>query len=93
MADKDHVPPALAHIVGKCHYAVRTGIDRIAKIGIATATSVPVLAKMRGRAEAKTPRFVISGRIWFSDRKIKSVCELDLRTRMGLRSENQENRT
>ena len=46
MAREYQLAPTGAHIVGKGHNAVGDRVNRIAKIAVAAATAIPVLAKM-----------------------------------------------
>src|SRR4030081_707647 len=71
MANDDHVSPAMVTVTRKDHYAVADAINRIAQIGVAATNSVPIFAEMSVRPHSA--RFVISTRIRFTHRQIKTI--------------------
>src|SRR5258708_5796888 len=71
MANDDHISPALVTVARKDYYAVADTINGIAQIGVAAADSVPIFAEMSVRPHSA--RFVISTRIRFTHRQIKTI--------------------
>lgn len=77
VSDQGYIAPALADVMGESNDAIGAGIDRIAKVGIAAATSVPIISEVLWRAEPEAAGFVITCRIGFSDREVETVGKTD----------------
>src|SRR5580704_15762198 len=71
MAHDDNVPPALMAVACENDDAIADTINRIAKIGVATADSVPIFTEMSVRT--KTARLVIAASVRFADGHVESV--------------------
>src|ERR1700730_198110 len=73
MTHDDYVPPPLMTITRKDNYAVADTINRIAKVRITAAGSVPIFAEVSVRTKAA--RLVISARVRSTHRHVESVCQ------------------
>src|SRR6476619_4021778 len=65
------VAPAQMNVTGENYNAVAGTVNRIAQIGVAAASAVPILA--HGSARPETPRLVVAFRFGLADREITAV--------------------
>ena len=71
--DNEHVPPAHVTIARKNDDALADAVNRIAEISVAAADPVPIFTEMA--VGPKSTRLVITDRIRFTDREIKTIGE------------------
>ncbi len=78
MTDENDISPTRFDVMSKGDDSIGARVNGIAKIGVAAAASVPVLAEVGRRAQAQATGFVIVFRIGLADRVVKAIGDIYL---------------
>ncbi len=77
MPDEHDISPTGSDIVSERNDAIGARVNRIAKIGVSTAASVPVFTEVLGGAQAQAAGFVVSGAVRLADREVEAIGDVD----------------